>query len=216
MLWYAAGVPEAVSKVVWMLAGAAVSLIWAEATRLRRKLRLLMRSAKLPAFVLSVKDDHASIRLTGEYVVINLSDIPIHLRRPHLLGYSLASRAFQFKVAPMTASLEAVFEEFSIPSNSEAVLISEKACATCVERFLTRAMPAFFWLETLELVRIGPHTHFRHRATLYRRWHCSHVGDFWYHNVGIDVSATTARLLALPGKTLLRWRRRPMGGSQAR
>jgi len=44
---------EILSKLVYVLIGAALSHLFAELTRARRKMRLLVRSAQLPIIVLT-------------------------------------------------------------------------------------------------------------------------------------------------------------------
>jgi len=140
--------------------------------------------------------------------MLNMSELPVHLRRPHLLGYNFANRGFQFKIMPsLPAKIEDLFEEISIPPNGELALISDKASIVCIERFRVRTPPALLWLETVELVRIGSRRVFRNKSALYRRTYGSaDAGEFWFHPTGYEIGWKTARLLALPGKLLLRWR----------
>jgi hypothetical protein len=129
--------------------------------------RLLLGPAMLPSFELAARDDHIELRMFGDYGIINMSDLPISIDRPHLLGYNFASRAFQFKVRPRNDEpdfrkrLESLFEKIQVPSKSEIVLIAEKACSVEIERCDVRSFPTFLWLETLELVRIGSKTRYR-------------------------------------------------------
>jgi hypothetical protein len=130
--------------------------LFTEMTRARRKMRLLVGSAQLPMIAATVNDGAVSIRVVGEYQMVNMSELPVHLRRPHLLGYNFANRGFQFKIMPsLPAKIKDPLEEISTPPNGELVLISDKASTVRIERFPVRALPTFLWLETVELVRIG-------------------------------------------------------------
>lgn len=189
--------------------GGVMSLILAELTRVRRKKRLLMGPAMMPSFVLTLENESVSLGMFGDYGIVNMSDLPLSIDRPHLLGYNAASRAFQFKVMPSADGIGDLFEKISVPPNSETVLISHKACTVEVERCYTRGIPRFLWLETLEVVRLAPRQTYRDRAYLYRaNFYSPEERKVWYVSTGREVSSGTARFLALPGKLLYRYRRK--------
>ena len=180
--------------------------------------RLLLGPAMLPSFELAAGDDHIELRMFGDYGIINMSDLPINVDRPHLLGYNFASRAFQFKVRPRNDEpdfrkrLESLFEKIQVPSKSEIVLIAEKACSIEIERCDVRSFPMFLWLETLELVRIGSKTQYRGRAYLYSASYYSRAErKIWYRPTGKEISSKYARYFALPGKLLYRRKLKELG-----
>ncbi len=89
------------------------------------------------------------------------------------------------------------------------VLIAHKTCLINVERYSVRSAPTLLWIETLEFVRIGSKEKFRDRAYLYAAHFVSREeGKVWYRWTGREVSSTTARLIALPGKWMYRYKRR--------
>ncbi len=196
------------------LVGAFIGYLVSELTRVRKKRRLLMAPAMMPSLTLTVKQGAVEVSMFGDYGVVNMSDLPISLQRPHLLGYNLASRAFQFRVMPVISTagrlippVEKLFEEITIPPNRETVLISDKACRITVERFEVRSVPAFVWIETLELVRLGPRKRYRWRAYLYR-FHFSWETKYIYRWTGVEVGQRFARWIAAPGKWLYWYRMR--------
>lgn len=201
------------SLIVGAIIGTLVSLWLNELTRVFRMKRLLLGPAMLPSFELAFHDEHIELRMFGDYGIINLSDLPININRPHLLGYNFASRAFQFKVMPRSTELdfkkrlESLFERIQVPPKSEIVLIAEKACSIEIERCHVRSLPTFLWLETLELVRIGSRNEYRHRSYLYSAsYYSKSERKVWYRPTGREISSIQARCFALPGKLLYRRR----------
>ena len=200
---------ELARMVIGGLVGALIGYVVAELSRVHRKRRLLLGSAMLPTFVLTTKGGEVSLRMIGDYGIVNMSELPISLQRPHLLGYNLASRAFQFKVMPIGIPFERLFQEITVPPNSEMVLVSDKSCKVYIERLRTRSVPGFIWLETFEYVRLGSRKKFHWRSRLYIvKFHSPEKGETWYRPTDVEISSTKARLLALPGKLLFRRRER--------
>jgi hypothetical protein len=201
------------SLIVGAIIGTLVSIYLSELTRIFRMKRLLLGPAMLPSFELLCGDQHIELRMFGDYGIMNMSDLPINIQRPHLMGYNLASRAFQFKIVPQSTEadfkkrLESLFEKIQVPPKSELILIAEKACAVQIERVDVRAFPTFLWRETLELVRIGSRSKFGHRAYLYSAsYYSKKERRVWYRPTGRETSSGCARCLALPGKLLYRRR----------
>jgi len=203
------------AEIIKLIASAGIGAVVREVFRVRAKLRLVVRPAKLPVFVLSTKRaDSPNVTMRGEYGILNLSDVPISLMRPRLLGYNLSSRAFQFSVRrqyPFSLNAGAEngpFEELTVKALAQETLLSGSNSVMDVERFGVRSVPAYLWLETLEMISIAARSRFRSRAFLYKRGHHdSAKSEFWYHPVqGVDVASIVARLIALPGKQVYRWR----------
>jgi hypothetical protein len=187
--------------------GGLVSVLLREMFRARGKRRLLMGPAMLPSFKLATKDGLVTLTMFGDYGIVNMSELPINLMRPILMGYNAASRGFQFNVGSSANGIDDLLKDIQVPPSSECVLISQKSCTVGIERFCVRAVPTFIWLETIQRVRIGSRQEWRWRARLYRADFYSPKGnEAWYVNTGLEVSATAARLLALPGKLLTRHR----------
>lgn len=191
------------NKLLLALVGATIGLCLAELTRRMRKGRLLMGTAMLPQFVVSMHEQRISVRMLGDYGIINESDLPITIEHaPHLLVYNAGSRAFQFKILPQFSDLSGFLRSISIPPNTETVLISHKACRIEVERCAIRYFPTFLWLESLLWVRLRDRKRYRSRARLYRATGPPMQGEIWYGPTNIEVSDIRARGLALPGKLL--------------
>jgi hypothetical protein len=193
---------------VWVgaLIGALVSLSLGQAVRATLKRRLLMAPAMMPSFTLNTGDGKATLTVFGEYGVVNMSDLPISVRPPHLTGYNAASRAFQFNAGGVRP-VEDLLKEVVVPPSNELRLISQGSWAAGIERYCVRWPPVFIWLETLQGVRIGRKRALRWRAHLYRASLYSPDGkDVTYVSTSVETSANKARLLALPGKLLARHR----------
>jgi hypothetical protein len=112
------------SLIVGAIIGTAVSIWLNEFTRVRRMKRLLMGPALLPSFELTFSNS-VRLRMVGDYSIINMSDLPININRPHLLGYNLASRAFQFKIVSrseepdLNKRLQSLFADVQVPPKTE-------------------------------------------------------------------------------------------------
>ena len=186
---------------------AIITVLLSEVSRSYRVKRLLLESAKLPSFLLTWKGGQVKIRIVGSYRIVNMSDLPISVCRINILGYNLASRAFQFKLWPHTESFRDTMSEIPVPPRGELNLVSEDSCDVYVERFQVRKVPRYLWLETLEEVRLASRTRSRYCAHLYAsRWRLPEKGEVMYDPTWIEVGAQKARILALPGKLLFRRR----------
>ncbi|MGB7621955.1 MAG: hypothetical protein WBN92_06355, partial [Terriglobia bacterium] len=178
-------------------AGAAlIALFVSEITRVRRKRRLLQDEV-MPPLEVRFKGGEVSVSIQGNYGVTNLSDLPIHMNRPHILGYNLASRSFQFRITPGIRSNAPLFEELSIPPNSEAVLISSEDCLAVAEHWREGFMPRFIWLEILQEVRIASKRSSQWKAHLYRRTYFSErEGSARFQSTGTEINSQLARCIA--------------------
>lgn len=193
--------------LVGAVVGGLVSLFLNEMLRVWAKRRLLMGPGMMPSFKLVIKDGSVALRMFGDYGIVNMSELPINLKPPHLMGYNAASRGFQFSIGSGVKSIEDLFKDIQVPPSSECILISQKSCTIGIERFCVLSLPGFIWLETFQAVRIGSNEKWRWRAHLYSAsYYSRQEKEVWYVSTGVEVSSTTARLLALPGKLLTRHR----------
>lgn len=116
-----------------------------------------VRTVELPTFVLSLGNERCSMRMMGEYRILNLSEVPMNLRTPHPLGYNLANRGLQFKVMrnrqvnlrePANTPDE-IFRRLIIDPNHELTLLSSSNSSVEVERYCVSKVPKYLWLEIL-------------------------------------------------------------------
>lgn len=200
-----------VGALIGAIAGTLVTLATQEFLRVALKSRLLVTPAMMPSFRLKIGDGKVTLTVHGEYGVVNMSDLPISINRPILIGYNAASRAFQFNAGGI-CPVQDLLKEVTVTPSSEVRLISQGSWAVGIDRYCVRWGPMFIWLETIDRVRIGRKRKSRWRAHLYiTNWYSRHGNEASYSNTGVETSATKARLLALPGKLLTRhrWAQRP-------
>src|SRR6266404_998341 len=193
-------------KIFLILLGSFIGLAVTELTRRARKRRLLMSTAMLPSFRIFREACLIKVQMIGDYGVVNESDLPLTIDfvTPFLV-YN-AGRGFQFKVARYSADPLQTFQKVPIAPNTETVLIAENACRLVIERWLLLFWPSFLWLEHLSRVRLGSKKEYVWRSVLYVANGKPLNGEVWYRPTSTEVSARTARLLALPGKLLWKWR----------
>lgn len=161
------------------IVGAVIGILLNVFIRLKRKKRLLMEPDMMSSFELTLKGGQIALRMFGDFGIINMSDLPISINRPHLLGYNSASRDFQFKVMPRVEKPENLFEWISVPPSSESILIGQRSCSVVIERFRVRRKPLFVWVETLEVIRIGSRRKWRWLSYLYRGKYLKSEGKLW-------------------------------------
>lgn len=159
------------SKIVLILIsaffGALIKYVFDEFTRARKKKKLVIDQF-MPSLEFSFVKDSISARLVGDYEITNLSDLPVRIQRPHLLGYNLANRAFQFKVRPHVEDFRSFLEPVKIPKDGEYTLISAGKCHIEIERCEVGRIPTYIWLETPEYMRLASNKKHRWIAYLYR------------------------------------------------
>jgi hypothetical protein len=191
------------SKVFGYAVAALVGVVVTELTRRIARKRVVVETAQLPGFAVSLKEGVLSFRLSGKYSILNLSHLPINIVLFNVMVYNAASRAFQCNIGKLNVPFGEWFKEVLVPPDVEAALLSQENSGLTIERFHTRGIPSFIWFETLEEIRIGSRRRFRNRARLY--WMCywfEERGEGFYIPSWLDVDATLARIFALPGKWL--------------
>lgn len=193
------------------LLAAVIGVLVGDVLKAWRKKRFSIESARLPSFTLSIKGGLLEVRVFGKYSVLNLSDVPANLSHYNFMLYNMASRAFQCNLGRSNVPLGKWFEEAVIPPNAEVVLVSDEQWLIGVDRCWIRMLPAFLWLEILEHARIGSRDKLRYRARLYVRWYwSSELQQAHYRKTMIEIRARWARLLAVPGKLIHRYRGKPI------
>ncbi|MGH9427583.1 MAG: hypothetical protein ACRD2L_14925, partial [Terriglobia bacterium] len=170
--------------VISAIFGVLIKYLFDEFTRARKK-RKIMIDQFMPSLEFSFEKDRIAARLVGDYEITNLSDLPVRLQRPHLLGYNLANRAFQFKVRSHVEDFRSFLEPVKIPANGEYTLISADKCHIAIERFEVGRIPTYIWLETLEYMRLASNRKQRWIAYLYRLKFFDHKeARAWYQPTG--------------------------------